>query len=99
MACPIVAGTLYPGTLYPGNTPQQRLPGAQVRRLLAALRPAGRASARDPQPAVSAVALTEAVAAGPEGRAAFLEADGAAALLELLDARQPDARPEVRSQP
>lgn len=39
---------------------------------------------------MSAVALIEAVASGPEGRAAFLEADGAAALLELLDSRQPE---------
>lgn len=63
---------------------------AQVRRLLAALRPIGRAATRDVQPAVSAVALTDAVFSSPEGRAAFLEADGAAALLELLDTRQPE---------
>ncbi len=64
----------------------------QVRRLVAALRPVGRAAQRDAQPAVSCVALTEAVASGPEGRAAFLNADGAAALLELLDSRNAEVR-------
>lgn len=64
----------------------------QVRRLVAALRPVGRAAQRDAQPAVSCVALTEAVASGPEGRAAFLDADGAAALLELLGSRNAEVR-------
>ncbi len=64
----------------------------QVRRLVAALRPVGRAAQRDAQPAVSCVALTEAVASGPEGRAAFLNAEGAAALLELLDSRNAEVR-------
>lgn len=67
-----------------------------MRRLLAALRPVGRAATREAQPAVLAVALTEAVASGPEGRAAFLEANGAAALLELLDSRQPEVSPMCR---
>ena len=59
---------------------------------MAALRPVGRGAARDAQPAVSCVALIEAVASGPEGRAAFLEADGAAAVLELLDSHSPEVR-------
>lgn len=70
-------------------SPGQRK-AAEVRRLLAALRPIGRAATRDVQPAVSAVALTDTVSSGPEGRAAFLEADGAAVLLELLDTQQPE---------
>lgn len=88
MTAPKVMKDQTPPSLGSENPP----PLLQVRRLVAALRPVGRAAQRDAQPAVSCVALTEAVASGPEGRAAFLEADGPAALLELLDSKSAEVQ-------
>ena len=74
----------------------------QVRRLVAALRPApadGEAgqAAREAAVVGACGALAAAFAEAPERRGVFLAEDGAVAILELLDQRSPRARARALS--